>query len=71
MRTPNTLALLALATLHGMRARLADQRAQTLAEYSLVLTLVAVGVVVPTLILFRTALADAFDSATACLSSGC
>ena len=71
MRTPNMLVLLILAALHEMRARLASTRAQTLAEYSLLLTLVAVGVVVPTIILFRGMLAGAFDGVTACLTSGC
>ena len=40
---------------------------QTLAEYSLILTLVAVGVVIPTVIIMRTALAGAFGSATDCI----
>lgn len=71
MQLLHTLILTALAAWHELRNRLASTRAQTLAEYSLVLTLVAVGVVVPTLILFRGALAGAFDGATACLTSGC
>lgn len=50
------------------RAALRGEYGQTLAEYGLLLTLVAVGVVVPTLILMRTALAGAFDSATDCIS---
>ncbi len=51
------------------RLRLED--GQTLAEYSLIVTVVAVGVVTLALILFRTALAGAFDSATACFSGTC
>ena len=43
------------------------ERGQTLAEYGLLLTLVAVGVVVPTMIVMRTALAGAFGSATDCI----
>ncbi len=43
------------------------ERGQTLAEYGLILTLVAVGVVVPTMIIMRTALAGAFGSATDCI----
>ncbi len=43
------------------------ERGQTLAEYGLILTLVAVGVVIPTLIIMRTALAGAFGSATDCI----
>ena len=45
-----------------------SEEGQTLAEYSLILTIIAVGVVVPTMLLFRGALAGAFDSATACIS---
>jgi Flp pilus assembly pilin Flp len=41
---------------------------QTLAEYSLLLTLVAVGVITPTVIIMRGALVDTFDSATDCIS---
>ena len=51
-----------------LRATLRGDYGQTLAEYSLVLTLVAVGVVVPTTILFRNAMAGAFDSATNCMN---
>ena len=61
------------APLLAMRVRsvLGDERAQTLAEYGLVLTLVAVGVTIPTLLIFRGMLIDAFDSARACLNGGC
>lgn len=52
----------------GMLAAIVrGERAQTLAEYSLLLTLVGVGVVVPTMLLFRSALAGAFSDATACI----
>ncbi len=51
-----------------VRAALRGEGGQTLAEYGLILTLVAVGVAVPTLILMRTALAGAFGSATDCIS---
>ena len=59
----NVLAVssLVLATVRG-------EYGQTLAEYGLLLTLVAVGVVVPTLILMHGALAGAFGSATDCMS---
>jgi Flp pilus assembly pilin Flp len=65
------LLLRALAAWHEMCTRLASTRAQTLAEYSLLLTIVAVGVVVPTLILFRGMLAGAFEGVRVCLPSGC
>ena len=50
---------------------LTRERAQTLAEYGLIISLVAVGVVIPTMLLFRGALADAFNSATNCLDGTC
>ncbi len=47
---------------------LRGERAQTLAEYSLLLTVVGVGVVVPSMLLFRGALAGAFSDATDCIA---
>ncbi len=55
-----------------LRAAILREEGQTLAEYGLLLTLVAVGVVVPTLILMRTALAGAFTDVGNCLlGTGC
>ena len=55
-----------------VRATARGEYGQTLAEYGLLLTLVAVGVVVPTLILMRTALAGAFTDVADCiLGTGC
>jgi Flp pilus assembly pilin Flp len=48
-----------------------SQRGQTLAEYSLILALIAVGVVLPTVLIFRGALSASFDAVTACLVEGC
>ena len=61
------------ALLLAIRARwvLDHERAQTLAEYGLILTLVAVGVTIPTLIIFREMLIGAFNSAGACLDGSC
>ncbi len=62
--------VLAVGSLVRVTAR--GEYGQTLAEYSLLLTLVAVGVVVPTLILMRTALAGAFTDVADCiLGTGC
>jgi Flp pilus assembly pilin Flp len=49
----------------------ARQRGQTLAEYGLILTLVAVGVVIPTMLLFREQLIDAYTAAASCLNGSC
>ena len=54
-----------------IRSVLGNERAQTLAEYSLVLALVAVGVTIPTLLIFRGMLIGAFNSAGACLDGSC
>jgi Flp pilus assembly pilin Flp len=56
------------ARIYGL---LTHERAQTLAEYGLIMSLVAVGVVIPTMLLFRTELAAAFNSATSCLDGVC
>lgn len=49
----------------------ANEAGQTLAEYSLIVTVVAVGVVVISVVFFTAALAGAYDSVTACISGGC
>ena len=49
----------------------ADEAGQTLAEYSLLVTVIAVAVVAISVVFFTTALAGAYDSVTACLSGGC
>ena len=54
-----------------IRSVLGNERAQTLAEYGLILTLVAVGVTIPTLLIFRGMLINAFNSAGACLGGSC
>ena len=48
-----------------------SQRGQTLAEYGLILALIAVGVVLPTVLIFRDALSGSFDAVTTCLVEGC
>ena len=50
---------------------LRSERGQTLAEYSLITTIVAVGVVVGGLIVFRTQIAGAFAAVTGCLDGDC
>ena len=60
--------LLLAARLHGA---LSTERGQTLSEYGLVITLIAVGVTALALIAFRTQLVTIFDSATTCLSGTC
>ena len=62
---------LVLSGMVNARRRAANEAGQTLAEYSLIVTLVAVAVVAITVVFFTTALAGAYDSVTACISGGC
>ncbi len=52
-------------------ARSRGETGQTLAEYSLIITVIAVGLVLLAMLVFRDALADAFNAATACLDGSC
>ena len=63
-----TWLLLPAAQLYGFWNR---QRGQTLAEYALILTLIAVGVVLLSMMVFRNQLVAAFGSATNCLNGSC
>lgn len=53
------------------RRRPAGQAGQTLAEYALLMSLVAVVVVVLAVMTFRDNIATAFDSASTCLQTAC
>ncbi len=63
-----TWLLLPAARLYGF---LNQQRGQTLAEYGLLLTLIAVGVVLASMLVFRNQLVAGFGSATNCLTGSC
>ena len=75
----NNTILRALVGVHGLqqglKARLSDEEGQTLAEYGLIMAVIAVAVVVAAVVVFRDALTAAFNTATACLTgasgSGC
>ncbi len=60
-----------ISLLLGRFGEAQDEHGQTLAEYSLMVTLVAVGVVAVAVFLFSAAIASTYDSVTACLSRGC
>jgi Flp pilus assembly pilin Flp len=47
------------------------ERGQTLAEYGIIVGVIAVGVIVPATFIFRNALAGAFDAVIFCLETGC
>ena len=67
----NEALLRMMAGLEGLRARLADEEGQTLAEYGLIMAVIAVAVVVTAVIVFREAITTAFSSATNCLDGSC
>jgi len=64
-------ALWMLVAVQGIGARLQRQEGQTLAEYSMIITLIAVGVVVLAVVVFRDALTGAFNSVIPCLNGTC
>jgi Flp pilus assembly pilin Flp len=47
------------------------RRGQTLAEYGLIMAVIAVAVVVTAVIAFRGAIVTAFNNATGCLDGSC
>jgi len=69
----NELALRAVVALQGLReaieSKFQDEQGQTLAEYGLIMAVIAVAVVVAAGVLFRSAIIGAFGSATNCLST--
>jgi Flp pilus assembly pilin Flp len=67
------LALRALMAIKGLEARFTDEEGQTLAEYGLIMAVIAVAVVVLAGVAFREAIVGAFSSATECLegAGGC
>lgn len=65
------LALRVLAALQGIESKVKDEEGQTLAEYGLIMAVIAVAVIVAAGIAFRGAITSAFNSATNCLDGSC
>jgi Flp pilus assembly pilin Flp len=65
------LALRALVALKVFEAKTKDEDGQTLAEYGLIMAVIAVAVVVAAVVAFRGAIVSAFTSATDCLDGNC
>ena len=65
------LTLRALAAIHGAGTRFQDEEGQTLAEYGLIMAVIAVAVVIAAVVAFRGAIVGAFNGATQCLSGSC
>jgi Flp pilus assembly pilin Flp len=71
MRLVSETLLRLVVGLQGLRTRLADEEGQTLAEYGLIMAVIAVAVVVGAVVLFRTAIVNAFNGAIDCLDGSC
>jgi Flp pilus assembly pilin Flp len=67
----NEAMLRVLAGWHGLQARASEEEGQTLAEYGLIMAVIAVAVVVTAVIAFRTAIVNAFNGAIDCLDGSC
>ncbi len=69
----NTLnnAFLRLLSWQAPKIEMSDEKGQTLAEYGLIMAVIAVAVVITAVTLFRTAIITAFNSATNCLDGTC
>ena len=65
------LALRALVAFKMIEAKTKDEDGQTLAEYGLIMAVIAVAVVVAAVVAFRGAITTAFNSATNCLDGSC
>lgn len=66
MRLLNEALLRLMAGVQSLGSDGARERGQTLAEYGLLLALIAVAVVVGAVVLYRTAITDLFDEVTFC-----
>ena len=66
-----TAALRLFALISSVRTRFEDDQGQTLAEYGLIVTTIAVAVVILAVIVFRDAVVGSFNSASACLNGSC
>ena len=64
-------ALRILVGLQGFAARTRDEDGQTLAEYSLIISAIAVGTITIAVIVFRGTLVEAYNSASRCLDGTC
>ncbi len=65
------LALRVLAALQSIESSVKDEEGQTLAEYGLIMAVIAVAVVVAAVVAFRGAIVGAFEGATTCLGGSC
>ncbi|MDP9238648.1 MAG: Flp family type IVb pilin [Chloroflexota bacterium] len=65
------LVLRALVALQGLESKVQDEEGQTLAEYGLIMAVIAVAVIVAAAVAFKNGIIAAFNSATNCLDGTC
>jgi Flp pilus assembly pilin Flp len=65
------LALRVLVAFQGLESKVKDEEGQTLAEYGLIMAVIAIAVVVTAVTVFRTAIISAFSGASNCLDGSC
>ena len=70
MRMLNEIVLRVLS-FQAPKIEISDEKGQTLAEYGLIMAVIAVAVVITAVTLFRGAIITAFNSATHCLDGTC
>jgi Flp pilus assembly pilin Flp len=71
MQLINEALLRVLTGWQGLQARMTDEEGQTLAEYGLIMAVIAVATVVVAVVVFRNAIVSAFNAATNCLDGSC
>ncbi len=67
----NNLVLRVLVAIQGIEMKMKDEEGQTLAEYGLIMAVIAVAVIVAAGVLFKDAIVGSFNSATNCLDGTC
>jgi len=67
----STLVFRVLFAIESATSKLTDEEGQTLAEYGLIMAVIAVAVIALAVIAFRDAIIGAFGRATTCLSGSC
>jgi Flp pilus assembly pilin Flp len=67
----SSVALRILSVLEGFAARARDEDGQTVAEYGMIITVVAVATIVLAITLFRDSITSAFNAAINCLDGTC
>lgn len=66
-----SVALRVFVAMQQFGARTQDEDGQTLAEYSLIISAIAVAAVITGILVFREALTGAFNKASNCLNGSC